>query len=148
MNHKKNYHFRKEIMNRWHGFGWVAQAPEHGQTNTGTQYCNFAIGVHETRRKKNENQKSFFMDCVAYGDTAEWLKSSIGQGSQVIIEDGEIQEQTWKDNQDRWQKKIRILVHKFIAPEAFKGSKKNKEVEQSQTMHQVQQSVPMNTNFP
>ena len=58
MNHKKNYHFRKEIMNRWHGFGWVAQAPEHGQTNTGTQYCNFAIGVHETRRKKNENQKS------------------------------------------------------------------------------------------
>ena len=46
-------------MNRWHGFGWVAQAPDHGQTNTGTQYCNFSIGIHETRRKKNENQKSF-----------------------------------------------------------------------------------------
>ena len=40
--------------------------------------------------KKNENQKSFFLDCVAYGDTAEWLKS-VGQGSQIVIEDGEIQ---------------------------------------------------------
>ena len=133
-------------MNRWHGFGWVAQEPEHGQTNTGTQYCNFAIGVHETRRKKSDKQKSFFMDCVAYGDTAEWLKSSIGKGSQVVIEDGEIQEQTWKDNQDRWQKKIRILVHKFIAPEAFKGSKRNREQEQVSNMNEAQEQLE--TSFP
>jgi len=132
-------------MNRWHGFGWVAQAPEHGQTNTGTQYCNLAIGVHETRRKKSDKQKSFFIDCVAYGDTAEWLKS-VGKGSQLIIEDGEIQEQTWKDNQDRWQKKIRILVHKFIAPEAFKGSKRNRELEQASNMSEAQEQLE--TSFP
>ena len=132
-------------MNRWHGFGWVAQAPDHGQTNTGTQYCNFSIGIHETRRKKTENQKSFFIDCVAYGDTAEWLKS-LGQGSQIVIEDGEIQEQTWKDNQDRWQKKIRILIHKFIAPEAFKGSKKNREAGQNLTMEEAKDQ--MASTFP
>ena len=123
MKHKKNYHFRKETMNRCSLFGWVGEPPEHGQTTTGTQYCNLSIGVHETRRKKNKDKKSFFIDCVAYGDTAEWLKS-VGKGSQLLIEDGEIQEQTWKDNQDRWQNKERILIHKFIAPEAFKGSKK------------------------
>ena len=130
MKHKKNYHFRKETMNRCSLFGWVGEPPEHGQTTTGTQYCNLSIGVHETRRKKNKDKKSFFIDCVAYGDTAEWLKS-VGKGSQLLIEDGEIQEQTWKDNQDRWQKKVRILIHKFIAPEAFKGSKKSREQEET-----------------
>ena len=128
MKHKKNYHFRKETMNRCSLFGWVGEPPEHGQTTTGTQYCNLSIGVHETRRKKNKDKKSFFIDCVAYGDTAEWLKS-VGKGSQLLIEDGEIQEQSWKDNQDRWQMKVRILIHKFIAPEAFKGSKKSREQE-------------------
>jgi single-stranded DNA-binding protein len=132
-------------MNKWTGFGWVAQAPDHGQTKTGTQYCNFAIGVHETRRKKNDKTKSLFLDCVAYGDTAEWLKS-VGQGSQIVIEDGEVQEQSWKDNQDRWQKKIRILVHKFIAPESFKGSKKNRDAGQDLTMEQAQEQ--MATSFP
>jgi len=130
-------------MNKCQIFGWVAQPPDHGQTKTGTQYCNFAIGVHETRRKKNDKTKSLFLDCVAYGDTAEWLKS-VGQGSQLLIEDGEIQEQTWKDNQDRWQKKIRILVHKYVAPENFKGSKKSKEEEQTLTMNEIEQ----NTSFP
>ena len=134
-------------MNKCQLFGWVAQAPDHGQTKTGTQYCNLAIGLHETRRKKNENTKSLFLDCVAYGDTAEWLKS-VGQGSQLIIEDGEIQEQSWKDNQDRWQRKIRILVHKFIAPENFKGSKgsRNKEEEQTSNMNEVQEQLK--TSFP
>ena len=131
-------------MNKFTAFGWVAQPPDHGQTKTGTQYCNFAIGVHETRRKKNDKTKSLFLDCVAYGDTAEWLKS-VGQGSQLVIEDGEVQEQSWKDNQDRWQKKIRILVHKFIAPESFKGSKKNREAGQDLTMEQAEEIV---STFP
>ena len=84
---------------------------------------------------------------VAYGDTAEWLKS-VGQGNQLIVEDGEIQEQTWKDNQDRWQRKIRILVHKFIAPENFKGSKgsRNKEEEQISNMNEVEEQLK--TSFP
>ncbi len=141
MKHKKNYHFRKETMNRCSLFGWVGEPPEHGQTTTGTQYCNLSIGVHETRRKKNKDKKSFFIDCVAYGDTAEWLKS-VGKGSQLLIEDGEIQEQTWKDNQDRWQKKVRILIHKFIAPEAFKGSKKSREQEETANEALAQTSFP------
>ena len=141
MKHKKNYHFRKETMNRCSLFGWVGEPPEHGQTTTGTQYCNLSIGVHETRRKKNKEKKSFFIDCVAYGDTAEWLKS-VGKGSQLLIEDGEIQEQTWKDNQDRWQKKVRILIHKFIAPEAFKGSKKSREQEETANEALAQTSFP------
>ena len=141
MKHKKNYHFRKETMNRCSLFGWVGEPPEHGQTTTGTQYCNLSIGVHETRRKKNKDKKSFFIDCVAYGDTAEWLKS-VGKGSQLLIEDGEIQEQTWKANQDRWQKKVRILIHKFIAPEAFKGSKKSREQEETANEALAQTSFP------
>ena len=141
MKHKKNYHFRKETMNRCSLFGWVGEPPEHGQTTTGTQYCNLSIGVHETRRKKNKDKKSFFIDCVAYGDTAEWLKS-VGKGSQLLIEDGEIQEQNWKDNQDRWQKKVRILIHKFIAPEAFKGSKKSREQEETANEALAQTSFP------
>ena len=141
MKHKKNYHFRKETLNRCSLFGWVGEPPEHGQTTTGTQYCNLSIGVHETRRKKNKDKKSFFIDCVAYGDTAEWLKS-VGKGSQLLIEDGEIQEQTWKDNQDRWQKKVRILIHKFIAPEAFKGSKKSREQEETANEALAQTSFP------
>ena len=128
-------------MNRCSLFGWVGEPPEHGQTTTGTQYCNLSIGVHETRRKKNKDKKSFFIDCVAYGDTAEWLKS-VGKGSQLLIEDGEIQEQTWKDNQDRWQKKVRILIHKFIAPEAFKGSKKSREQEETANEALAQTSFP------
>ena len=95
-------------------YGNVAQPPDHGETKTGVQYCNFAIGVREVFKKKNYKDKSIFVDCVVYGDSAEYMKKC-GQGDEILVY-GQIDVQSWKDKSDRWQKKFRINVNKFILP--------------------------------
>ena len=95
-------------------YGNVAQPPDHGETKTGVQYCNFAIGVREVFKKKNYKDKSIFVDCVVYGDSAEYM-NKCGQGDEILVY-GQIDVQSWKDKSDRWQKKFRINVNKFILP--------------------------------
>ena len=95
-------------------YGNVAQPPDHGETKTGVQYCNFAIGVREVFKKKNYKDKSIFVDCVVYGDSAEYMKKC-GQGDEILVY-GQLDVQSWKDKSDRWQKKFRINVNKFILP--------------------------------
>ena len=95
-------------------YGNVAQPPDHGETKTGVQYCNFAIGVREVFKKKNYKDKSIFVDCVVYGDSAEYM-NKCGQGDEILVY-GQIDVQSWKDKSDRWQKKYRINVNKFILP--------------------------------
>ena len=95
-------------------YGNVAQPPDHGETKTGVQYCNFAIGVREVFKKKNYKDKSVFVDCVVYGESAEYMKQC-GQGDEILVY-GQLDVQSWKDKSDRWQKKFRINVNKFILP--------------------------------
>jgi len=95
-------------------YGNVTQPPDHGQTKTGVQYCNFSIGIREVFKKKNYKDKSLFIDCVVYGETAEFMKKC-GQGDEVLVY-GQIDVQSWKDKTDRWQKKYRVNVNKFILP--------------------------------
>ena len=95
-------------------YGNVAQPPDHGETKTGVQYCNFAIGVREVFKKKNYKDKSIFVDCVVYGDSAEYMKKC-GQGDEILVY-GQLDVQSWKDKSDRWQKKFRVNVNKFILP--------------------------------
>ena len=96
-------------------YGNVAQPPDHGETKTGVQYCNFAIGVREVFKKKNYKDKSIFVDCVVYGDSAEYMKKR-GQGDEILVAKGSIQVQSWKNQEGKWQKKFRVLVDKFIIP--------------------------------
>ena len=95
-------------------YGNVAQPPDHGETKTGVQYCNFAIGVREVFKKKNYKDKSIFVDCVVYGDSAEYM-NKCGQGDEILVY-GQLDVQSWKDKSDRWQKKFRVNVNKFILP--------------------------------
>ena len=95
-------------------YGNVAQPPDHGETKTGVQYCNFAIGVREVFKKKNYKDKSIFVDCVVYGDSAEYM-NKCGQGDEILVY-GQLDVQSWKDKSDRCQKKFRINVNKFILP--------------------------------
>tara|TARA_B100001250_G_scaffold288436_1_gene250208 strand:- start:387 stop:821 length:435 start_codon:yes stop_codon:yes gene_type:complete len=96
-------------------FGNLAQPPEHGQTKTGTQYCNFSLGIREIYKTKKFNDKSTFIDCVVYGKSAEFMKTA-GQGDELLVAQGQIQVQTWKDQTNKWQKKYRVLVDRFIIP--------------------------------
>ena len=40
-------------------FGNIAQAPEHGQTNNGTPFCNFSVGSERliVRKPTTTNQR-------------------------------------------------------------------------------------------
>ena len=95
-------------------FGNVAQAPDHGETKTGVQYCNFSIGIRDVFKKKTFKDKSTFADCVVYGESAEYMKKC-GQGDEILVY-GQLEVQSWKDKSERWQKKYRCLVQKFILP--------------------------------
>ena len=113
-------------MNQFTTSGWVTKTPESGPTNKG-QYCNFTIGVLETRRKR-DNAKGTFLPFVCYNDVAERIKKTVTKGTYIVIEDAEAIVDTWTDKNGNEKSVVKFQVFKFIIPASFSGgSKENTE---------------------
>ena len=98
--------------------GRLTADPEVKTANSGTNVVQFAIAVN--RKYSKEEQKADFIDCTAFGKTAEFLGKYFRKGSSVIVF-GNIQTDTWKDKDDKTRKSTRIIVDEL----QFGESKKN-----------------------
>lgn len=73
-------------MNRVIMCGRLVKDVELRQTQSGVAVASFAIAVD--RRIKNENgqRQADFFDCVAWRQTAEFVKNYFGKGRKILIE--------------------------------------------------------------
>lgn len=60
------------------------------QTNNGGTYLRNTIACQRNYSKENQERQSDFINIVAYGKSAEFLKNYFNKGSQILIE-GRIQ---------------------------------------------------------
>ncbi len=64
------------------------------QTQSGIPVCSFTIAVN---RKTGKEQKTDFINCIAWRQTAEFISRYFKKGSSLCIV-GSIQTRSWKDN--------------------------------------------------
>lgn len=88
--------------------GRLTDFPEMKVTNTGKNVTSFCVAVN---RPKNQNGDSVtdWIDCVAWGKTAELICKYFGKGKPILIE-GELQTRTYEDKNGNKRKAVEVRV--------------------------------------
>lgn len=67
------------------------------QTPSGVSVCTFSLAINR-KTGKDQEQKTDFIDCQAWRQTAEFISRYFRKGSSICIV-GSIQKRSWKDQQ-------------------------------------------------
>ena len=85
-------------MNKWIGIGNLARDPELSTTQSGISYCRFTIACQRRFANQQGVREADFINCVAWRQTAEFVKRYFIKGSKIAVE-GTIQTRSY-DGQD------------------------------------------------
>ena len=104
-------------MNKVIEMGRFTEDPELKKTTSGLSVCSFTIAVNRPGSDKTD-----FLDCVAWRNTAEFVCKWFEKGAPIIVE-GSLQTRTYEDKTGQKRKKVEIVVDNvFFIPRA-KASK-------------------------
>ena len=87
-------------------------------TNSGKSVCSFSVAVDRGFKDQDGNKQTDFIDCVAWGATAENLATYQGKGSQIAI-DGRIQVRSYEAQDGSKRKAVEVVAERI----EFIGSK-------------------------
>ena len=87
--------------------GRLVEDAKCGQTNGGTDYANFRIAWSE---KYKDKETRLFLECKAFGGTAQFISKYMNQKGQEILVEGKLNTEEWdKDGQKR--SKVVLMVN-------------------------------------
>lgn len=95
--------------------GNVTRDPEMRTTPSGSQVCSFAIAVNRSYKDSNGVQQDqvSYLDCVAWGKSAEIISQYIKKGSQLLVS-GRLEQRSWEDkNSGQRRSRVEIIVEDF-----------------------------------
>lgn len=81
----------------------------------GMAVAKFGIANNERYQSKNGGEvkeTTHFVDCVAFGNTAENLAKFFQKGSRIVVE-GKLQFSSWEGNDGTKRSKLEVLVNRF-----------------------------------
>ena len=99
--------------------GRLTRDPELRHTGSGTPVCSFSIAVSEGY---GENQKTDFINCVAWNKTAEFVDKYFAKGRMIIV-DGRISTRTWEGQDGKKNYATEVIANQV----SFGDSKKDNE---------------------
>ena len=104
-----NFNFNKVILG-----GRLTAEPELKQTPNGTPVVSFSVAVNR-RVAKGAEEKTDFINCVAWRQTAEFISRYFHKGSCICIV-GNIQVRSWTDqnNQKRYATEVIVDEANFV----------------------------------
>lgn len=79
------------MLNVWNGVGRLTDDIVLRQTQSGVSVTSFTVAIN----RKYDKEKSDFINCVAYGKTAEFMDRYLGKGLLIAVE-GEIQTRNYE----------------------------------------------------
>lgn len=100
--------------------GRITFEPELKSTNSGTSVMRFQIAVDRNYQASGKERETDFIDCVAWGKTAEFVKSWFHKG-QMIALTGEIQTRNFTDKDGNKRKSVEVVANNV----SFCGAKEN-----------------------
>jgi len=94
--------------------GNVTRNIELSYTTGQTAVASFGIAVNKKYKSKSgEKMESvLFIDCVAFGKTAETLNKYVSKGNPILIS-GELQLDSWTTQEGQKRSKHKVLVQNF-----------------------------------
>lgn len=89
--------------------GRIGQDLELRSTPSGQKVLNFPLAVSRAYVNKGEERKTDWLDCVAWGVTAEFISKYFRKGNNIAVV-GEVQTDSFTDKEGKNRKVVRILV--------------------------------------
>ncbi|MBU6152056.1 MAG: single-stranded DNA-binding protein, partial [Chloroflexi bacterium] len=91
--------------------GNLTRDPELNFTSGNQAVCNFGIAINRKWKSADGQQReeTTFVDCQAWGQTAEFIGKHFSRGSAIFAE-GRLKLDQWEDKEGRKQQKLRVTV--------------------------------------
>ena len=117
----------------------VVRACEIKYTTSGVAIGNFSVAVNDSVKKDGQwVEEASFFECVAYGKTAETLKTYVVSGQRMFFNMRPKQER-WTDKEGKKRSRVVFVVEDFSFGEKPRGA----QPAQGQAMSQPPQAQPM-----
>ena len=84
-----------------------------------TVVVSFTVAVNRDFIKQGEGRQTDFINCVAYGKTAEFISKYFSKGQEILLT-GRLQNRSWEDGQGQKHYVTEIIIESV----EFCGSKK------------------------
>jgi len=98
--------------------GRLVATPELRNTQTGRSVTSFRLAVDRGYAKPGEQRQADFIDCVAWGTSAEFISKYFQKGSMIAVT-GSIQTRNYEDKNGNKRTAVEVLVNQA----SFCGSK-------------------------
>lgn len=119
-----NFNFNKSILG-----GRLTSDPELKKTQNDISVCSFTVAV----ARKADREKTDFIPCVAWRNTAEFVSKYFKKGSSICVT-GEIQVRSWQDNHGN----KRYATEVIVAEACFVDSMADNTTKQTPKMTEIQ----------
>ena len=108
--------------------GRITADLELRSTTNGKSVTQFTVAVDRNFVKQGEERQTDFIQCVAWGQTAEFISKFFGKGSLIAVE-GRIQTRSYEDKSGNKRTAVEVIVEKS----SFTGEKKQERQPESQS---------------
>ena len=90
--------------------GRMCFEPELRSTNSGVSVLRFTIAVDRNYTPNGQERQADFIDCVAWRNTAEFIKRYFHKGSMIALT-GELQTQNYTDKDGKQRKTVEVVAN-------------------------------------
>ena len=109
-------------MNVWTGMGRLVKDPDTNYTQQGKVYTRFTLAVNRNYKNADGTQAVDFIDCVAWGKTAEAIGNFVHKGQRLLVEGTlNISSYEGKDGAKHRSAEINVRNFHFIEKAEKKG---------------------------
>ena len=96
------------MLNDFNLQGRFVEDPTFGDTKGGTRFVNFRLAWS---KKVNEKESKLFIECKAFGGTAQFMEKYMNKKGQEIIVAGELNTEEWQNQDGQKRSKIVMIVN-------------------------------------
>lgn len=97
------------MLNKCSIMGRLTADPELRRTQSGTAVAGFALAVESDYKAQDGSKQTFFIDCVAWRGTAEFLCNYFAKGRMVVV-DGHIETRKWQDKEGNNRRATEVIA--------------------------------------
>lgn len=101
-------------MNKVILIGRLTKDPETRVTTSGTAVCSFTVACDRKYVKQGEERKADFINCVAWGNSADAIGKFFSKGRRIALE-GSIEVRSWtsNDGQTKYATEVKVEEWEF-----------------------------------
>ena len=135
-------------MNKVQLVGRLTKDPEVKLTTNQTAYCNFTVAVDRRFKDKDGQRQSDFINCVAWKQTADFIKKYFSKGSRIGI-CGSIQTRSYeKDGQKVFVTEVLVDEVEFVESTKAEAKEENRPAPEAKNEPIEEEDLNMAAGLP